>query len=349
LVGCRASLDWTYRGMRTLVLENQQLRLVSLLDKGSDIIELVYKPLDVDVIFHAPTGYHKPGSFIGTSSRSEGAFMEYYGGGWQDILPFAGNEPIKHRFGEWGMHGETPLLPWDATIEKDSPLEVTAKLTVNIPRYPFHVEKWITLDDNSTTVRIRERVVNTSNQTLEYCWLHHPTLGSPLIAPDTKVTVPAEKVVIDKAEPWGRLKAETSYKWPYVQDKSGRQVDLSVLPSDRIVADETVFLTDLKEPWYTVINEKLRLGFALRWDPTIFEHIWFWQSYRVPDHPWFGKAYCIALEPCTGYPGALEQLKRGTIKKLQGNGSIETHLTATLFGGSESVKSVSQDGTVMQS
>jgi len=349
LVGCRASLDWTYRGMRTLVLENQQLRLVSLLDKGSDIIELVYKPLDVDVIFHAPTGYHKPGSFIGTSSRSEGAFMEYYGGGWQDILPFAGNEPIKHRFGEWGMHGETPLLPWDATIEKDSPLEVTAKLTVNIPRYPFHVEKWITLDDNSTTVRIRERVVNTSNQTLEYCWLHHPTLGSPLIAPDTKVTVPAEKVVIDKAEPWGRLKAETSYKWPYVQDKSGRQVDLSVLPSDRIVADETVFLTDLKEPWYTVINEKLRLGFALRWDPTIFEHIWFWQSYRVPDHPWFGKAYCIALEPCTGYPGAFEQLKRGTIKKLQGNGSIETHLTATLFGGSESVKSVSQDGTVMQS
>ena len=202
--------------MRTLVLENQQLRLVSLLDKGSDIIELVYKPLDVDVIFHAPTGYQKPGSFVGTSSRSEGAFMEYYGGGWQDILPFAGNEPVRHRFGEWGMHGETPLLPWDATIEKDSPVEVTAKLTVNVPRYPFHVEKWITLDDNSATVRIREKVVNTSNQTLEYCWLHHPTLGSPLIAPDTKVTVPAEKVVIDKAEPWGRLKAETSYKWPYV-------------------------------------------------------------------------------------------------------------------------------------
>jgi len=349
LGGCRASLDWNYRGMRTLVLENRQLRLVSLLDKGSDIIELVYKPLDVDVIFHAPTGYQKPGSFTGTSSRSEGAFMEYYGGGWQDILPFAGNETIKHRFGEWGMHGETPLLPWDATIETESPSEVTVKLTVNIPRYPFRVEKWITLDDHSATVRIREKVVNTSNQTLEYCWLQHPTLGSPLIASGTIVTVPAEKVVIDKPEPWGRLKAETSYKWPYVQDKAGKQVNLSVLPSDEIIADETVFLTDIKEPWYTVINQKLKLGFALRWDPSVFEHIWFWQSYRIPDHPWFGKAYCVALEPCTGYPGALEQLKRGTIKKLQGNGTIETRLTATIFAGIENVKSVSQDGTVMSS
>lgn len=49
----------------------------------------------------------------------------------------AGNEPIKHRFGEWGMHGETPLLPWDAVIEKDSPSEMTAKLSACIPPVPI--------------------------------------------------------------------------------------------------------------------------------------------------------------------------------------------------------------------
>jgi hypothetical protein len=78
--------------MRTLVLENRHLRLVSLLDKGSDIIELVYKPLDIDLMFHAPTGYRKPGTMVGTCKRSEGEFMEYYGGGWQDILSFAGRQ-----------------------------------------------------------------------------------------------------------------------------------------------------------------------------------------------------------------------------------------------------------------
>ena len=34
----RASLDWHYKGMGTLVLENETIRLVALVDKGSDII-----------------------------------------------------------------------------------------------------------------------------------------------------------------------------------------------------------------------------------------------------------------------------------------------------------------------
>jgi len=335
--------------MRTLVLENRQLRLVSLLDKGSDVIELTYKPLGIDLLFHAPTGYRKPGSFVGTSSRSEGEFMEYYGGGWQDVLPFAGNEPIKHRFGEWGMHGETPLLSWDAIIEKESMSEVTARLSVDIPRYPFRLEKWITVDDKTAIVRIRERLTNTSSQTLEYCWLQHPAFGRPLVGPGTKVTVPAETVAMDKPEPWGRLKAETTYRWPYAEDKAGKQVDLSILPNDDVVADETAFITDLKDSWYTVLNPNLKLGFALRWEASVFEHIWFWQSYWVPDHPWFGKAYCIALEPSTGYPGALEQLRRGTIKRLQGNASLETKLTATVFAGIERVRAVEPDGTVVPS
>jgi hypothetical protein len=67
--------------MRTLVLENRYLRLVSHLHKGSDIIELFYKSFDLDLMFHAPTGYRKPGSIVGTCRRSEGEFMEYQGEG----------------------------------------------------------------------------------------------------------------------------------------------------------------------------------------------------------------------------------------------------------------------------
>jgi len=345
---CVASLDWKYLGMRTLILENQYLRVVSLLDKGADLMELTYKPLDLDLLFHAPTGYAKRGSFVETSARSEGEFMEYYGGGWQDLLPFAGNEPVKHRFGEWGMHGETALLPWEATVQNQTASEVTVKLSVELRRYPFRVEKWITLDDQTPTLRIREKVTNTSNQELEYSWLHHPALGRPFVGPGTKITVPAASVVIDNGEPWGRLKPNSTFSWPTVEDKQQNRVDLSVLPSD-VVADETVFITKLREGWYTVVNPTMKLGFALRWDASVFSHIWFWQSYWVPDHPWFGKAYCIALEPSTGFPGAFEQLKRGTIRKLPGNTSLETELTATIFTGIEGVKTVTPNGTVVRS
>jgi hypothetical protein len=133
----------------------------------------VYKPLDLDFLFHAPTGYANPRTFVHTSGRSEGEFMEYYGGGWQDLLPFAGNEPLKHRFGEWGMHGESALLPWDAKIENQTPSSVTAKLTLQLRRYPFRVEKWITMNDRTAALQIREKVTNTSDQALEYCWLQH--------------------------------------------------------------------------------------------------------------------------------------------------------------------------------
>jgi hypothetical protein len=55
------------------------------------------------------------------------------------------------------------------------------------------------------------------------------------------------------------------------------------------------------------------------------------------------------LEPCSGHLTAYEQLKRGTIKKIGGNTSLESHLTATVFAGVEKVKTVNPDGAVVPS
>ena len=49
--GCRVSDDYHYRGLRTVVLENSQLRLSVLVDKGTDIFELLYKPMDIDFMY----------------------------------------------------------------------------------------------------------------------------------------------------------------------------------------------------------------------------------------------------------------------------------------------------------
>ena len=40
--GCRVSDSWTYRGLKTVVLENELLRIVILADKGADIYQFVY-------------------------------------------------------------------------------------------------------------------------------------------------------------------------------------------------------------------------------------------------------------------------------------------------------------------
>jgi len=42
-----------------------------------------------------------------------------------------------------------------------------------------------------------------------------------------------------------------------------------------VVADETAFITNIKEPWYTVVNPDLKVGFALRWALSVFPGLWF--------------------------------------------------------------------------
>ena len=81
--GCRISDAWTFQGMRTLILENELLRVTVLLDKGSDIVEFRYKPLDLDFLFFAPTGIRNPNRGI-VSAPSGGPFLGYFSGGWND-------------------------------------------------------------------------------------------------------------------------------------------------------------------------------------------------------------------------------------------------------------------------
>ena len=58
--GCRVSDAWTYRGLKTLVMENELLRVVVLADKGADILELVHKPTDVDFLWRSALGSARP-------------------------------------------------------------------------------------------------------------------------------------------------------------------------------------------------------------------------------------------------------------------------------------------------
>jgi hypothetical protein len=86
--------------MRTIVMENSLIRIVSLLDKGSDIIELLYKPLDLNLMWQSPTGWRNPLKEASANPVTHGGFLDYYGGGWQDIAPSAGGHSVVYRGAE---------------------------------------------------------------------------------------------------------------------------------------------------------------------------------------------------------------------------------------------------------
>ena len=88
-----------------IVLENEVLRVTVLATKGADIIEFRYKPRDLDFLWHAPQPILPAGRGVPSSARAQGAFLDYFPGGWQEILPNAG-PATKYKGAELGQHGD---------------------------------------------------------------------------------------------------------------------------------------------------------------------------------------------------------------------------------------------------
>ena len=70
--GCRVSDAWTFRGLKTAVIENELLRVVVLIDKGADIYQFVHKPTDTDFLWRSPWGVRDPSVRIPTTGSGEG-------------------------------------------------------------------------------------------------------------------------------------------------------------------------------------------------------------------------------------------------------------------------------------
>ena len=90
---CRISDDWTYKGMRTVILENELLRVVVITDKGSDIVEFRYKPTDTDFMLMLPQGVRNP-LHDTPSAHHKHSFLDYYSGGWNEVVPNGGRLPL---------------------------------------------------------------------------------------------------------------------------------------------------------------------------------------------------------------------------------------------------------------
>ena len=62
--GCRITTDVTIKGNNVVIMENQILRVTILVDRGSDIIELLYKPEDIDLMWRSPVRRHRRSEYI---------------------------------------------------------------------------------------------------------------------------------------------------------------------------------------------------------------------------------------------------------------------------------------------
>jgi hypothetical protein len=333
--------------MRVAFLENDALRVGILLDKGADIFEFTFKPRDLDFMWQSPIELRKP--FVATSALPEGAFHDYFYGGWQEVLPSAGWATESYLGASQGLHGEVSLLPFEASLLEDSPEIVSLQTWVRTYRSPLKLERTMTLKRDQSALFIRERLVNESPGEFAIMWGHHPAVGEPFLDENCVVTAPARKVEVLAFHPNGLWEPGGDYDFPMVPNRrTGELQDITRVQPRETRSVDVVFFKELSEGWYSLTNEKTGVGFGMAWDHDLFRYLWMWQGYNGHnDYPWYGGTYNCALEPFTSYPpaGVQNAIRNGTARMMKPDETIETELVAVAYDHGKAVR-VHRDGTV---
>ena len=350
--GCRISDSWTYRGLKTAILENELLRIVILIDKGADIYQFVHKPTDVDFLWRSPWGVRDTSKFLPTSGSPTSMWLDVYEGGWQSVLP-AGGFPSEVAGADLGLHAEVNTMPWDCQILSDSPECVSIRCWVRGARTPFFCEKTLTLISGSPVLEIEETLINEGEEPSHCVWGQHIAIGEPFLNDECVIDLPGGTLFnlsTDNWHPNNRLKSGATGHWPITALKDGSDVDLSRLPSkDKSFYDQS-FITDMPEGWYAVTNQGMGVGLGIVFPTDVFRYLWYWQSFRASGYPWYGRTYNIGLEPFTSYTnqGLLNAIENGTALKLEAGESVTASVKAVAYTGTDRVKRIEPDGTVVR-
>ena len=334
--GCRIHDQVTVMGMRTVVIENDKVRISILADKGTEIFEFLYKPLDLDFMWLSENGVQRPGEFLSTSPDPLATFLDHYSGGWQEVFPNGG--PTSEYMGAtFGQHGEVANMPWDYEIVEDTMACVSVRFTVRTKKVPFLLSKTLTLRQHSPILEIDERLVNLSGVKLHYMWGQHIAFGRPFLAEGCRIRLPEGiRIVDDRQEgsSFARVARTQGMRWPNVPGRDGRMIDLSVLPP-RGEPSDVLYLTGFDAiGWYEVENAQLGVGFRTEWDAARMPYLWYWQEFGATvTYPWYGRHYNIGLEPFAGYPtaGLAEAAANGSAAIIDGHGTAAFAMKAGPF------------------
>lgn len=322
--GCRIHDQYSNFGLRTVVLENDLVRISILVDKGTEIFEYLYKPKDLDFMWLTENGVQNPNDYLPTSPDPVSTFVDYYTGGWQEVFPNGG--PTSTLFGaQFGQHGEVAHMPWDYEIVQDTPMLISVRFRVRTKKVPFQLTKTLTLEKGSSSLRIEEQMENLSDIPLRYMWGQHLAFGKPFVEPGSMICLPenvkliTESIESPVSKP-GRVQRGATYEWPLGVSETGEWIDFSVLPP-KGTPSEMIYLHGFDEQaWYRIENSTLGMGMKVEWDGAAMPYLWYWQEYGATEgYPWYGRHYNIGLEPFSSYPtlGLEEAVRNDTAGFVQ--------------------------------
>lgn len=336
--GCRLH-EVELFGIRTIVLENELVRVSFLAGKGTDLVEFNYKPRDMDFAWLAPGGIRNPLALHSTSPDPLATFLDVYPGGWQELFPNAG-APAQWAGATYGQHGEVSALPWDAEVVTDTEAEVAVRFTVRGVKTPCSITKVVRLQSDRAAIEFDEQVTNDSPVPVDAMWGHHITFGKPFLVPGARIHLPAGVTARPHETPVEgnarRVATVDAFQWPIGLNSAGIEEDFSIVPAPG-AASELFYLSGFPNGLgrYEITRPETDLGMRVEWDASTLPYLWYWQEFGATlGYPWYGRNYNIGLEPNSSYPtsGLPDAVAAGSALRLAPGETRSLTLTATVTG-----------------
>lgn len=304
--GCRVEIDSELRGWPAVVLQNRFLRVSILSGRGCDIVEMLYKPLDVDIAPRTQRGLRSRESVRATPWSSDGSFYNNYEGGWQEIAPYGG-PPGVFRGASFPQHGESTQLPWDVTLVDDRPESVEIVASVRLSIMPFRFTKRFRLTESSASLEMVSELTNESDIELPVMWGNHFVFGGPTFGPGSTIHMPPGTTYFahdnDEVFTLGRRSDGEPGTWPMMSSPDSIPIDMSIFPPKGSPTD--LHYLNPTEGRYSVVSADDQVRVSVEWDLTVQPYLWFWQQFGAWTHyPWWGSEYLVGIEPWTSAPGS---------------------------------------------
>ncbi|WP_123040420.1 DUF4432 family protein [Cohnella candidum] len=329
-MSARVDTDWTYRGIRTVMLENEWLKVVLMPELGAKIWQITYKPRGRELLWNHPRIKPRPLPF-------HSVYDDQFFGGWDELFPNDMPETIGEE--AYPDHGEIWTLPWEFAVEKSGPGEAVVRLWTETPISHCRVEKTVALRAGEAKLRFRHRIENNGGKDMPFLWKLHAAME---VDGQTRIDLPDAKVYVEEFGAPRIGKTGISYDWPYAADEEGNLHDMRrALPASSGAA-EFQYAIGTAEGWCAITHTQDKIGFALSYDRQRLPNCWLFASYGG----WRG-LNTVVLEPCTGFPvGVGEGVRQGTHQVLRPGEPFECEVVATVFEGFAGVAKVDQDGNV---
>lgn len=338
--GARVDDGWTYRGIETVIVENEHLRATILAGKGADVASLVHKPTDTELLWRSPWWVRDPAGH--TASTGDGAWLDHYEGGWQTVLPNFGG-PGETGGAPLGQHGEANLMPWDVAVMEDGPAHVAVTFEVALVRTPLRVQKTVRLSADDPTIHVTDTIINVGGDDLDMTFGQHLVFGAPFLDDRTTIDVAGGRVLVaDDQQPNTRLAAGGEGRWPQAPGVDGQPVDLRHVPAHDADTEDIACVTDLVDGTYRVSSPTRGVEVEVGFDHGRHPYLWLWQVHGGGHgYPWWGRTQCLGLEPVSSWPhlGVTQARANGTAATIAAGEVITTVTTVR----ADAIKNLTSD------